>query len=87
MVSSEGACAAYFSYGRHLELLELGTVEPEAFMRTVALDNRSPDVARQPVSEAGLTQASSVIPLVKWSELESLIVTQLLVPLKDSPWP
>ena len=30
MVSSEGACAAYFSYGRHLELLELGTVVPTA---------------------------------------------------------
>src|SRR5690349_13866610 len=39
------------------------------------------------VTVPGSTQASSVIPLLRCSEAESLTVTQLFVPLKDSAGP
>src|SRR5438105_13772772 len=42
---------------------------------------------RQPVNELGLTHASSVIPLVRCSAATSLIVTQLLLPLKSNAPP
>src|SRR5450432_2255125 len=43
--------------------------------------------SRQLVSAVGMTQASSVMPVVKSSALESGTVTQLLVPLNDSAPP
>src|SRR6266550_2512223 len=42
---------------------------------------------RQPVNELGFTHASSVIPLVRRSAATSLIVTQLLAPLKSNAPP
>ena len=38
-------------------------------------------------ASVGLTQASSVIPVVRSSEFESLTFTQALVPLKKSALP
>src|SRR5262245_60167515 len=41
----------------------------------------------QPLSDAGLTQASSVIRWVRSREAASATVTQLLVPLKERAFP
>src|SRR5207247_1266580 len=43
--------------------------------------------ARHPVPESGLTHASIVIPVVRWSDGESAIVTHALLPLKYSALP
>src|SRR4051812_36854779 len=44
-------------------------------------------MVRHPLALAGLTQASSVIPLVRSRLAESFTVIQLLVPLNDSALP
>ena len=41
----------------------------------------------QPLIAVGYTHASSVMPLVRSSELESAAVTQLFAPLNDSALP
>ena len=49
-------------------VLELATVEREAFMRTIALDNRAPEVARkqehEPEAKSGDPKSSDLRPLV-----------------------
>src|SRR2546423_11788186 len=52
-----------------------------------AFDRSFRSTERQPLTDVGLTHASSVMALVRWSRLLSVTVTHALVPLKESAPP